>query len=67
MKCSYTEVFAIASVKTWVVLTLVMHIGKKTTRYELGENISEEGRLVYAPDQREGRDSNGTTERNTLV
>ena len=57
---------------TWVVLTLVMHIGRETTRNELGENISEEGRLVYAPEQemveitpeqQMKQDSNGTTER----
>ena len=56
MKCSYTEVFAIASVnKTWVVLTLVMHIGRETTRYELDENNSGEGRLIYAPEQQKAR------------
>ena len=45
------------------MLTLVMHIGRGTTRYELDENNSGEERLIYAPEQRSGRDSTGTTER----
>ena len=54
MKCSYTEVFAIASVnKTWVVLTLVMHIGRKNkiNKNLVEENNTGERRLIYAPEQ----------------
>ncbi len=40
-----------------------MHIGRETTRYELGENNSGEGRLIYAPEQRSGQDGIETTER----
>jgi hypothetical protein len=29
-----------------------MHIGRETTRYELGENNSGEGKLIYAPEQK---------------
>ena len=68
MKCSYTEVFAIASVnKNLGRVDTSYAYWKETTRYELGENNSGERRLIYAPVQRNGRDINGTTERNTLV
>jgi hypothetical protein len=29
-----------------------MHIGRETTRYELGENNSGKGKLIYAPEQK---------------
>ena len=54
------------------MLTLVMHIGRETTRNELNENNSGGGRLIYAPEQemveitpeqQMKQDSNGTTER----
>ncbi len=63
MKCSYTEVFAIASVNKTQVIDTSYAYWKETTRYELDENNSGEGRLIYAPEQRNGQDGNGTTER----
>ena len=38
-------------------MTQVKHIGRGTTRHELDGSNSEEGRLMYAPEQRSGRDS----------
>ena len=62
MKCSYTEVFAIASVNKNQVIDTSYAYWKETTRYELDENNSGEGRLIYAPEQQMKQDSNGTTE-----
>ena len=66
MKCSYTEVFAIASVnKTWVVLTPAMHIGRRRrwTRTCLKKTTpGKEGWSKQALEQQMKQDSNGTTE-----
>ena len=68
MKCSYTEVFAIASVNNLGrVDTSYANWKKEQEGMSLTKNNSGEGRLIYAPEQQMKQDSNGTTERDTLV
>jgi hypothetical protein len=44
-----------------------MHIGRETTRYELGENNSAEGKLIYAPERKVVEIATEQQRENTLV
>ena len=63
MKCSYTEVFAIASVNNLGRVDTSYAYWKGNNKVRAWRKQLREGRLIYAPEQKEGRDSNRTTER----